>query len=136
MKNANKIYDNFNDLKAPLWKDLIDILDGWVSREQSKTRRKCKENNMHCKWKQVKIAKKKEMQGMKCKHEWLNLTFSDLDLYTHVELAKLLCTLKVIMKVCQTCKVGVHTQGDDESLSNLQSWCAHSKWWYAKLEKF
>ncbi len=51
-------------MKAPLWKDLIDLLDGCVSREQSKIGRKCKENNMNCKWKQVKIAKK-----LKCK-EW------------------------------------------------------------------
>ncbi len=63
-EKCQKIYDNFNDLKAPLWKDLIDILDGWVSREQSKTKKKCKENNMHCKWEQMKIAKRK-----KCK-EW------------------------------------------------------------------
>jgi hypothetical protein len=100
-------------LKAPLWKDLIDFFDGWVSREQSKTRRKWKEKNIHCKWEQVKITKKKEMQGMKCKQEWLNIAFNDVDLYTHIEFAKLLCTLKVMMKVCQTCKVGVHTQSDD-----------------------
>jgi uncharacterized protein YbdZ (MbtH family) len=63
MKNAKNIYDNFNDLKAPLWKDLIDIIDGWVSREQSKTRRKCKQNNMHWEWKQVKIAKKRNARN-------------------------------------------------------------------------
>jgi hypothetical protein len=50
---------------------------------------------------------------MKCKQGWWDLTFSDVDLYTHKELAKLLHALKVIMKVCQTCNVGVHIRSDD-----------------------
>jgi hypothetical protein len=57
MNNAKNNYDNFNDLKAPLWKDFIDIFDGCVSREQSKTRRKYKDNNMHCKLEQWKLQK-------------------------------------------------------------------------------
>jgi hypothetical protein len=48
------------------------------------------------------------MLGMKCKREWSNITFNDVDLYIDKELAKLLCTFKVMMKVYQTCKFGVH----------------------------
>ncbi len=88
-------------MKVPLWNDLIDILnEGFLEKNQRQGENAKKTICIisESKWKMQKI----EMQGMKCKEEWSNLTFSDVDLYTHIKLAKLL-----------------HTQDDD--VPNLKS---------------